>query len=175
MNFLELAKERYSVRKFDSREVEAEKIELILEAGRIAPTAENFQPQRILVLNSKESLDKLKDCSHCHYNAPLAMIICYDNRVSSKRSGYGYEAKDMGEQDASIVTTQMMLEITNLGLGSTWVAYFNEAAVRTAFSIPEYVVPVALLTIGYPSEKSKPSPLHFKRLDRNETVFYNKF
>lgn len=60
MDLLELLKKRYSVRKFDSRKVEKEKLDLILEAGRVAPTAVNFQPQRILVLQNEEALGKLK-------------------------------------------------------------------------------------------------------------------
>ncbi len=79
MDFLQLAKEqRYSVRKFKADKIEKEKLDLILEAGRIAPTAANFQPQRILVIDSEEGLTKLKTCTPYHFNAPLALLICYD-------------------------------------------------------------------------------------------------
>lgn len=63
MNFLELAKKRYSVRKFSDKKVEREKLDAILEAGRCAPTAVNYQPQRILVLESPDALEKLKGCT----------------------------------------------------------------------------------------------------------------
>lgn len=116
MDLMNLFKERHSVRKFSDKKVEKEKIDAILEAGRLAPTAVNFQPQRICVLESDESLLKLKDCTRYHFDAPLAIIVCYDNTVSWKRS---YDNKDMGEVDASIVATHMMLEVTNLGLGTT--------------------------------------------------------
>ena len=74
-DFKVLATERYSVRKFDSRPVEQEKLDILLEVARLAPTAHNYQPQRLLVLNTKDSLKKLKDCTNGHFNAPLA-IYC---------------------------------------------------------------------------------------------------
>lgn len=172
MDFLELAKERYSVRKFSDKKIETEKIDLILQAGRLAPTACNNQPQRILVLDNEISLNKLKDCTPYHFNAPLAILICYDNTESWKRK---YDNQDSGEIDASIVTTQMMLEIANLGLGTTWVGHFNPELVKAVFELPENIIPVALLPIGYPSENCVPSPMHDKRLAMGETVFYNSF
>lgn len=170
MDFIELAKERHSVRKFSDKKVEQEKIDLILEAGRIAPTACNKQPQRILVLNSPESLDKLKTCTPCHFDAPLAILICYDKTVSWKRP---FDDNDSGDIDASIVTSHMMLEITNLGLGTTWVGHFDPEAMIKTFELPENIIPVALLPIGYPSKDSVPHPNHDKRFDKSETVFYN--
>lgn len=169
MDLIELLKERYSVRQFSDKEVENEKLDLILEAGRLAPTAVNFQPQRILVIKSNEALEKLKECTRYHFNAPLAILVCYDNSISWKRA---YDNKDMGEVDASIVTTQMMLEITNLGLGTTWVGHFDPSAVRSEFNLPENIIPVALLPVGYPAEDTAPNPRHFERLDLKETVIY---
>ena len=172
MDFLDLAKERYSVRKFSDKKVEKEKLDKILEAGILAPTAVNFQPQRILVLDSEENLAKLKECTQYHFNAPLALLVCYDKTVSWKRK---HDNKDEGEIDASIVTTHMMLEIANLGLGSTWVGYFDPAAVVKAFKLPENIIPIAILPTGYPSEASVPSPMHSKRYEKDQIVYYNSF
>ena len=85
MDFLELAKSRYSCRSFLDKEVENEKVLKILEAGRVAPTAVNYQPQRILVLQEKEELEKLSECTRYGWNAPLIMIVCYDKNISWKR------------------------------------------------------------------------------------------
>lgn len=172
MDFLKLAKMRYSVRKFKTIEVEKEKLELILEAAKLAPTACNFQPQRVLVIKSKEGLEKLKSCTRHHFNAPLAILICYDKSVSWKRKYDGYESGDI---DASIITTHMMLEITNLGLGSTWVGDFDPQKIKSEFNIPNNYVPVALLPIGYESDDSLPNPNHEKRLELNQIVSYNSF
>lgn len=172
MDFLNLAKERYSVRKFSSKKVEQEKVDLILEAGRVAPTAVNYQPQRILVLDTEESLNKLKTCTPYHFHAPLALLVCYDNTVSWKRS---FDSKDMGEVDVSIVATHMMLEASDLGIGSTWVGHFDPNAIREAFELPGYIIPVVLLISGYPSHDASPHSNHDKRLDISKTVFYGSF
>ncbi len=160
MKFLDLAKERYSVRKFDKRKVEQEKIDSILEAGKLAPTACNYQPQRVILIQSQDGLERVKDCTRYHFDAPLTLIICYDSTVSWKRSFDNY---DMGAVDAGIVATHMILEIAELGLGSTWVGHFDPQKVKENFSLPENIIPVAILPIGYPAEESSPNPNHTKR------------
>lgn len=75
MNFMELAKRRYSVRKFTDKQVEQEKLDAILAAGNIAPTAKNLQPQRIYVLQSTESLAKLDTLTHCRYGAKTVLLF----------------------------------------------------------------------------------------------------
>lgn len=171
MNFLELAKSRYSCRSFSNREVETEKIKKILEAGRVAPTAVNYQPQRILVIQNKEKLDKLSECTRYGWNAPLIMIICYDKNISWKRK---YDNKDEGIVDASIVTTHMMLEAHSLGLGTTWIGAFNPDMVRKVYNIPDNFEIVALLPIGYPSNDATPSAMHEKRNSIEEMVYWNE-
>ena len=167
MSFLDLATNRYSVRKFKDVPVEKEKMEKILEAGRIAPTACNNQPQSVLVLQSPEALEKLKKCTPCHFNAPLAIIICYDKNTSWKRP---YDQKDHGDIDASIVCASMMFEATELGLGTTWVCYFDPEAVITEFSLPENTVPSSILPIGYAADNAVPAPLHSQRKPLGDTT-----
>lgn len=171
MDFLDLAKNRYSCRSFLNKKVEKEKIDKILEAGRIAPTAKNSQPQRILVLQDEEKLKALSDCTKFGWGAPVIMIICYDKDISWKRK---YDNKDEGIVDASIVTTQMMLEVSNLGLGSTWVGYFDPNKVREIYEIPENFEIVAILPIGYPSEDAKPNERHEERNSIDKMVFWDK-
>ena len=173
MSFLQLAKDqRFSVRRFKEQVVEKEKLDLILEAGRVAPTACNYQPQRILVIEDTAAREKLKQCTPCHFDAPVVLMICYDKTTCWKNKISGTIG---GEVDASIVTTQMMLEAAELGLGATWVGAFNHQKVRELFDIPDYLVPVALLPIGYPADDVEPHPWHFKRFDVGHTVFYNSF
>jgi nitroreductase len=172
MDFLQLVKDRYSVRKFSDQKVEQEKLDVILEAGRVAPTAVNYQPQRILVIESEENLAKLKSCTIYHFHAPMALLVCYDSTVSWKRS---YDQADMGMVDASIVATQMMLQAAELGLGTTWVGHFDPEAIRTAFEIPDFLIPAALLPLGYPREDCVPHPLHGNRYDPEHTIFFDSF
>ena len=172
MDLLELLKERYSCRSFSDKPVEKEKLDMILEAGRVAPTARNAQPQRILVLTDKEELSKLGECTRFGWNAPVILIICYDKSVIYKRACDGF---DFGFMDTSIVTTQMMLEIQDLGLGTTWIGAFDPAKVREVYNVPDNYEVSAILPVGYPSEDAHPSDLHNDRKPINETVFYNKF
>ena len=127
MDFLELAAKRYSVRKFKEEKVRQEDLDKILKAGMLAPTAHNDQPQRILVINSDEALEKLKKCTACHFNAPTALLICSDKDACWTRK---YDGKKSYDIDAAIVTTHMMLEAENIGVGTTWVMHFRPQVVR---------------------------------------------
>lgn len=172
MDFLELAKNRYSCRYFSNREIEQEKIDKILEAARLAPTGRNSQSQRILVLTDKTELEKLSGCTPYGWNAPLVFIICYDKNESWKRKSDDF---DGGSQDICIVTTHMMLEVTDLGLGSTWVGAFDPVKAREIYNVPDNLEIAAILPVGYPSEEAHPSRLHDDRKPIEEIVFYNKF
>ena len=160
MEFLELAKSRYSVRSFKTTPVSDETINLILQAGQAAPTACNNQPQRIIVVKSEAGLEKLKNSTRCHFNAPLAMIVCYDKETCWKRP---FDGKNSGDVDASIVTTHLMMEATEQGIGSTWVMFFDPAALRREFALPDSVEPVAILVMGYAADDCVPSPKHGER------------
>ena len=172
MDFLTLAKERYSCRYFSDKKVEQEKNNKILEAARLAPTGRNSQSQRILVLTDETELGKLSGCTSYGWNAPLVMIICYDKNECWHRD---IDDFDGGAQDICIVTTHMMLEVTDLGLGSTWVGAFDPFKAREIYNIPENLEVAAILPIGYPSETAHPSRLHNDRKPVEEIAFYNKF
>ena len=171
MDFAALSAARYSLRKFSTQPVEPEKLNLILEAGRNAPTAHNNQPQRILVIDAPESLEKLRRCTKCHFDAPAALLVCHDREACWKRP---YDGKLSGDIDASIVATHMMLAAAALGVGTTWVMHFIPEAVRQEFSLPERLEPTALLVMGYPAGDAAPYPGHLTRRELEETVFYNE-
>ena len=171
MFFAQLVRQRYSVRKFDPRPIEREKLDAILEAGRLAPTAVNNQPQRILVLQG-ESMEKLQGCTPCLYGQSVAMVVCYDKTASWKsRSG-----REIGDVDGTIVLTQMMYQAEDLGIGSLIVGIYKEALLRERFRIPPHYEIVSLLMLGYPAADCEPHPqLHFQRKCLAETVFYDSF
>ena len=171
MTFNQLVKQRYSVRKYDSRPIEAEKMNMILEAGRLAPTAVNYQPQRILVVQG-EDMEQMKGCSPCIYGAPAALVICYDKTASWKsRSG-----REIGDVDGGIVLTQMMYQAEELGIGSLIVGIYKEPLLRERFHIPEHYEIVSLMMLGYASEDCEPHPdFHASRKPLEETVFYGSF
>ena len=158
MSFIDLAKKRFSVRSFGSKEVEEEKIGALLEAARTAPTAANRQPVRIAVV---KDADKFSECTKYTFHAPLMLVVCYDKSASWKRKKF--DGHDAGEIDASIAATHIMLEAADLGLGTTWVGYFDPEKVSELLKLPEDIVPVALLPAGYPSEGLEPIAQHTDR------------
>ena len=168
-DFLALAAERYSVRKFKEEPVRQEDLDRILRAGHLAPTGCNYQPQRILIIRSAESMEKLRACTKCHFGAPMALLVCYNKKECWVRK---YDGETCGWTDASIVTTHMMLAAAEIGVGTTWVMHFNPFAVREAFSLPEEIVPVALMPMGYPAEDAEPLPLHGQFRPMEEIVSY---
>lgn len=116
MKFSELAAQRYSVRRFDSRPVEQDVLDQILETGRLAPTAKNLQPQRIYVVRSEALLAKLRAITTMTFDAPQVLIICAD---PSEAWVNPFNGRSSAEMDASIVAAHMMLQMQELGIGST--------------------------------------------------------
>lgn len=170
MSFIDLCHERRSVRTFDERPVEQEKLDLILEAGRVAPTAANLQPQRILVLRSEDAMAKAREAAgRMMHNASCALLVCYDATESWKGEAFGEPDYDGGEVDAAIVTTAMMMEATDLGLGTLWVRGFNAPKVSEVFELPDHLRPVCFLVLGYPAASVLEKP-HTPRKELSETV-----
>lgn len=172
MDFEKVISERYSVRKFKAQHLEQDVIEKILQAGHLAPTGCNYQPQRILVLNTDNAVQKLKECTKCHFNAPCAMLVCYNIDETWKRP---YDGAISASVDASIVTTHMMLAAQNIGVGTCWVMHFNPDKMREAFNIPENIIPAALLVMGYPHEDASPIEMHSEFRPIDEVVYYDTF
>jgi nitroreductase len=172
MSYLELAKKRYSARNFTERSVESKDLEMILEAGRVAPTASNNQPQRLLVIQSEEGLNKLRRAAR-FFKAPTMIVVCADKREAWVRE---YDQKDTSDIDASIVTDHMMMAATDLGLNTLWMTWFNPAVIKKEFKIPSHLEPINLLAIGYNGADPKSSDRHSEtRKPLSETVFFEKF
>lgn len=172
MDFLQLAKERFSCRKFKSDKIEQAKIDSILQAAMVAPTAVNKQPQRILVLTDKDKLLSLKECTRFDFDAPLCFVICADKEKAWTRK---YDGANSAEIDAAIVTTHMMMQAQDIGLGTTWVMSFDPKKAREILHIPDALEIVALLPTGYPADDAPVNPFHNTFMDMEEMVSYNEF
>ena len=176
MDFLELAKTRWSVRDYDARPVEQEKIDRILEAARLAPTGANRQPQRLYVLQSEEALARVRAATRMAFNAPLVIILCakveeaWHNQRETVMRGTVEDVYSVAEMDVSIVCDHMQLAATELGLGTLWVRGYDTQALVDAFDFPEGVVPICILDVGYPSATAKPAKMHADRKPLSETV-----
>ncbi len=168
MDFLDLAEKRYSCRSYADKKVEQEKIDKILKAANLAPTARNQQPVKLKVISSPEDLERLKEVTPCHFNAPLAILTNFLDEDCWHRPENGQSS---GFVDASIVETHMMLEAADLGLGTCWVLKFSQEKAKELYNLPDEFTPAGLLIIGYPSEGDKPNQRHFERKGERELTF----
>ena len=169
MEFAEGVKNRYSCKKYDEKQISAEQLDAVLQAGRLAPTAKNLQGQRIYVVQSAEGLAKIDELTPCRYGAPTVLVVAFD-----KNSVFVYpgEEANSGVEDASIVATHMMLAATNKGVDSCWLNFFDPAAVAKAFDLPENEQVLMLLDLGFAAEGFAPLPNHTSRKPLEETVKY---
>ncbi len=165
MEFSEIIEKRHSVRKYLPKKVEGEKCGAILEAGRLAPTAANLQPVKVLVVEQEADLKKLEKAADV-YGAPLVFIVCADRDSAWKRPFDGKKTTDI---DASIVTDHMMLKAADLGLGSVWICCFKPDVLKKEFDIPDNLEAVNILAAGYPDETDVPAKI---RKNMDEFAFF---
>ena len=158
--FMNILQSRYSCHAFNHIPVSASKLEMILEAGRMAPSAANCQPVRIWVIKSEEALARLRKIHPC-YGAPVVLVVGCRNEEAWVRESDGVIA---AKTDAAIVLTHMMLTATDAGLANMWIWDFDPAKIREAFpEIREHGV-YGLLAIGHPAAgQGKPTELHDQR------------
>ena len=169
MEFREVIKNRYSCKKFNGEKVAPEKIEAILEAGRVAPTAKNLQEQHVYVVQSEEMLAKIDALTPCRYNAPTVLVVAFDkNNVFT----YPGEKRDSGVEDATIVATHMILAAEDEGVDSCWVNFFDPDKAAVALGLPENEEVLMLMDLGYAAEGAGPLPNHASRTPLEETVTY---
>lgn len=171
MDFLEIAKSRYSVRDYKNQKVEQEKLDKILYAAHVAPTAANLQPIRLIVVQEAEGLSKIGKAANL-YGAPLAIIVCSDHSKAWTRP---FDRKQTVDIDASILTDHMMMEATELGLGSVWICYFKPDVIKQEFQLPDTLEPINILAIGYSNESPADPERHAtQRISLDTLVYYEK-
>ncbi len=170
MNFLELAKKRISVRKFLERPVEEEKLRLVLEAARLAPSAHNYQPYTYIVIRDGELREKVSATSKFSWlkSAPALIVACGDHDRSWRR----FDGKDHCDIDVAIATDHLTLQAVELGLGTCWVCLFDAHKCHEILGLPEHLEPIALIPIGYPAEEGENGGRPKKRLELSEIVHW---
>jgi len=172
MDFINLAKQRYSCRNYDSKPVTQEKLDLVLEAGRIAPSAANRQPWHFIVIREKENLEKIGRVYHHDWfiKAPCVIILCGDHSQSWKRKDH----KDHTDIDIAIAADHMTLQAADLGLGTCWICNFDADLCCKLFNLPANLEPIVLLPLGYPLDMSDPERHTSQRKPLNEIVSYER-
>lgn len=158
MELLEVLKNRYSCRNFLNKEVEETKINYLLEAVRLTPTACNKFPIRIKVINTKSDIEKAHIATKFNFNEQVIFIFSYDETESYIR---GYDNKNYGEVDTSLSIMQLLLAATNIGLATCFIGVFKEDILKQEFNLANNLKIVGLIYCGYPAEGH--SSLHNQR------------
>ena len=161
MDLLELIKSRRSVRKFQNRPVEREKILTCVEAARYAPSAEHSQPWRFVVIDdeqikaqfAKRAFSGIYRMTMWAAKAPALVVILAEldflaNRIGKQITGLNYYLIDVG-----IAGEHFVLQAQELGLGTCWIGWFSAKGVRKALNIPRKYKPVSILALGYSDVK----------------------
>lgn len=173
MNFLKLAKQRFSVRKYKTDQISEKDLFYVLEAGRIAPSAVNYQPWHFLVIRDKETRIKVNQLYHREWfqQAPVVIILIGDHQQGWKRK----DGKDHTDIDISIAADHMTLAAVELGLGTCWVCNFDKIKTIEMFDLPDHLEPIAFLPLGYPDEKTDENRHDKKRKSLSEIVSFDSF
>ena len=180
MNFLELVKSRQSDRAYDSnRPVEAEKLEYIMEAVRLAPSACNAQPWKFIVVNDPEVVketascvaDKALEINHFAFQAPVFIIVLEEAANFTSILGSKVKQKHFPHMDLGIAAAHITLAAAEQGLGSCIVGWFNEKKMRSILDIPSSKRPVLVITLGYSTQTLRDK----KRKKSEDVVSYNKY
>lgn len=167
MDFNEVIKNRYSCKKYNGAVPTEEQINVILSAGRFAPTAKNLQEQHIYVAKSPEALAKIDKVTPCRYGAGVVLVVAFN-----KNNVYTYPGgkRNSGVEDATIVATHMILAAANAGVDSCWVNNFDVDALHAELGLPEDEDILMLMDLGFKAEGFEPLPNHERRKDLSETV-----
>jgi len=161
MEFNELIRKRYSVRAYKPDPIGDEELTRVLEAARLAPTADNRQPFRLIVIHTKGKEAELKQIYNRDWFVQAPIVICACGLPSEgwvSRKGKSYT-----DVDVAIVMDHLILAATELGLGTCWVAAFDVDAAKRILNLPDGVEPILFTPLGYPADQ--PTPKRRKSLE----------
>ena len=152
MDFIDVINTRNSVRKYDDKTVEDEKINEILECARLAPSWANKQGWHFIVIKNAAKVAALTKAAglvnRWLKNVPAMIVACGDPSNSGHRAGIDYIFIDV-----AIAMEHVVLAANNLGLGTCWIGYFDENGIKKELGIPDEIRVIALTPLGYPAEK----------------------
>ena len=171
MQFQELISQRYSVRAYKPDPVPDDLLAQVLEAGRLAPTAANRQPFRIIVIHTPGREAELRriDPREWFVRAPIILCVCTVRAEAWRRAVY--DGKSHADVDATIVMDHMVLAAADLGLGTCWIAAFDPDAAREVLGLPPEIEPVLFTPLGYPADTPRPK----ERRPLSELVRYERW
>lgn len=168
MNFLDLARQRFSVRSYEKTAVPEDKLQMVLEAGRLAPSAANRQAWRFVVVRDEKQRRALGDAypRDWFWSAPVILVVCMEPAKAWVR----FDGKNYADVDGAIAMDHMTLCAAEIGLGTCWIGAFEPAKVRRVLGIPGHIEPLAMTPLGIPAEpvraKSRKPMLEIVNYDR---------
>lgn len=170
MDVFDAVKARSSVRAYDATPIPKESLDRVLESGRLAPSANNFQPWRFIVVTDQKKRTELSKARYAGFlkESPVVIVGCGDRKGSP----------DWYAVDTTIALQNMVLTATNEGLGTCWIGSFDEDRVRSLLSIPDEFSVVAMLSVGYPRKKIDLTSMLVRGKDRkslDDIVSYEEF
>ena len=170
MEYSELIATRYSVRSYRPDPVEDKKLQVVLEAARLAPTAANRQPIQIIVMHTAERKEEIGKIYRRPWfvQAPIVIAVCAISSQAWVRESDRFNARLI---DAALVADHLILEATNQGLGTCWIAAFNVEAARSVLGLPDEAEPVIFTPLGYPADQPDPK----ERKPLQELVRYERW
>ncbi len=173
MDFFNILRNRRSIRAFKEKDVEEEKINIILESANLAPSAGDLQAYEIVIIKDSRRRSILAEVAldqEFIAQAPLNLIFF----INPKRSSWRYGRRGIklySLQDATIAATYAQLSATALGLGSVWVGAFDDRSIMKLTGATEDLIPVAIISIGYPDEEPEVTPRRkIENLVHNEYI-----
>ncbi len=169
MEFSDLIQKRYSVRSYQSKTVEEDKLEEVLNAARLAPTAHNFQPFKLIVIKTRGNEENLKRIYERDFFIQAPIVICACTLFD--KGWTRDDGKNYAEVDTTIAMDHLILAATNLGLGTCWIGKFDLKAAREVLNVPENVLPLVFTPLGYPDDE----PRVKQRKNMDEIVCYDKW
>ena len=173
MAFTELAKKRFSSRKFTNKLVDKETIIKIFETVRLAPSAKDLQPWHFVVITEKQQIRKIASCYKHDWlkQVPVIIVACGDHNVSWRRS----DGKDHCDIDVAIAVDHLTLAATNFGLATCWICKFHVMQCADILMLPDGIEPIALIPLGYPAEEADTNRHEKLRKKINKIVHWEKF
>ena len=173
MDFLDIAKTRYSCRNYLEKKVEEDTITQILDAARLAPSAKNLQAWHFVVIQEPKNLKQVKSCYARDWinSAPLIIVACGDHKSAWFRA----DGKNHTNIDVAIAVDHLTLAAADLGLGTCWICNFDVLKCAKILQLPEGMEPIAMIPVGYPASKPDTERHKSKRKSLQDIVHKEKF
>ncbi len=159
MDTLECIRSRRSVRRFQQRDVELDKVEILLDAARLAPSAGNLQDRKFIVVRDEAAKKRVAEACLQQWwveAAPIIIVICSEWKQNERM--YGPKGERYSQHGAAASAQNVLLAAHDIGLAACWVGAFEDEQLRRHLKIPDDVIPVAVIPVGYADESPKEPP-----------------